>query len=159
MIQKLRLDRIFRHIIALLQKNARLSNKELATGIGLAPSSCLERVRTLEAAGIFRGFHASVDPAALGIGLEAMVAVRLSRHSRRLMEDFMAYVRMLPQVHAVYHIGGAIDFWLHVVARDTQHLLDFNLNYLSTRREIATMDTSIIFTSFRNPVLPCYLDE
>ena len=79
---KTRLDRTFERIIALLQKNARLSNKELAAHVGLAPSSCLERVRSLQEAGVFKGFHADVDPKALGIDLQAMIAIRLSGHSR-----------------------------------------------------------------------------
>ena len=74
MEQKPRLDRTDCEILAELQKNARLSNKELAARIGLAPSSCLERVRRLASAGVLRGYHAQVDPGALGIGLEAMVA-------------------------------------------------------------------------------------
>ena len=65
-----------------LQNNARLSNKELAAKVKLAPSSCLERTRRLSAQGVLRGFHADVDPAALGVGLQAMIHVRLARHSR-----------------------------------------------------------------------------
>ena len=76
------LDRIDRQILAALQNNARLSNKELAAVIGLAPSSCLERVRKLEESEVLRGYHADVAPAALGVKLQAMVAVRMREHSR-----------------------------------------------------------------------------
>ena len=67
------LDRIDREIVAALQNNARLSNKELAAAVGLAPSSCLERVRKLQDGGVLRGYHAEVDPAALGVELEVEV--------------------------------------------------------------------------------------
>lgn len=77
------LDRIDRAILAHLQKNARLSNKELAAKVGLAPSSCLARVQRLTKQGVIKGFHAFVDPQALGIGLQALVAVKLKQHSRR----------------------------------------------------------------------------
>jgi DNA-binding Lrp family transcriptional regulator len=76
-----RLDRTDRALVAALQKNARVSNKDLATLVGLAPSTCLERVRALRARGVIRGFHAEVDHAALGRSLEAIVAVRRP-HSR-----------------------------------------------------------------------------
>ena len=154
---KKRLDRTFEKIIVLLQKNARLSNKELASAVGLAPSSCLERVRSLQEARVFRGFHADVDPAALGIGLQAMIAIRLNRHSRDSLEDFKAYVKALPEVHAVYHMAGVNDFFLHVAVRDSNHLLTLNLNHFSTRPEVAHIETALIFEYHRNPVLPSFL--
>ena len=154
---KKRLDRTFERIITLLQKNARLSNKELAAQVGLAPSSCLERVRSLQEAGVFRGFHAAVEPAALGIDLQAMIAIRLNRHSRDSLEDFKAYVKALREVHAVYHMAGVNDFFLHVAVRDSNHLLDLNLNHFSTRPEVAHVETSLVFEYHRNPVLPSYL--
>ena len=153
-----RLDRTFELIIRLLQKNARLSNKELAAKVDLAPSSCLERVRTLQRAGVFKGFHADVEPKALGIDLQAMIAIRLNRHSRESLEEFKAYVKALPEVHAVYHMAGVNDFLLHVVVRGSNHLLDLNLNHFSTRPEVAHVETSLIFEYHRNPVLPSYLD-
>jgi DNA-binding Lrp family transcriptional regulator len=85
MSDKSSIDRIDGRILDELQKNARLSNKELAGRVGLAPSSCLERVRRLRRDGVPRGFHAEVDPGALGIGLQALIAVRLARHSRDLV--------------------------------------------------------------------------
>ena len=66
------LDRIDFEILAQLQNDARLSNKELAARVHLAPSSCLERVRRLRRLGAITGFHATVDPEVLGIALQAM---------------------------------------------------------------------------------------
>ena len=66
------LDRIDFDILAALQNDGRLSNKELAAKVGLAPSSCLERVRALRESGVLRGFRAEVDPEALGIHLQAI---------------------------------------------------------------------------------------
>ena len=76
------MDRIDASIILHLQQNARLSNKELASAVGLSPSACLERVRRLQREGVLSGFHAEVNPAELGIGLQAFVSVRLQQHSR-----------------------------------------------------------------------------
>ena len=84
----IKLDRTDRAILAVLQKDAGLSNKELARKVRLAPSSCLQRVRRLKTSGVLHGLHAEVDPAALGIGLQAIVAVRLARHLEREVEAF-----------------------------------------------------------------------
>jgi DNA-binding Lrp family transcriptional regulator len=84
---RLRLDSTDIQIIRQLRKNARISNKALAAAVGLAPSSCLERVRRLRMARVLTGYHADLDPDALGIGLQAMVAVRLARHARSEVES------------------------------------------------------------------------
>jgi DNA-binding Lrp family transcriptional regulator len=141
-------------LVTALQKNARLSNKELAAAVGLAPSTCLERVRKLRAAGVLTGFHAEVDPSALGIGLQALVAVRLQRHSRTLVEGFRAHALTLPEVVAVYHVAGATDFLVHVAVRDADHLRNLTMDAFTTRREVAHIETSLIFGYTRAPMLP-----
>ena len=73
------MDRIDDAILASLQKDGRISNKELAAAVGLAPSSCLERMRRLQERGVITGFRADVDPKAVGIGLQAFVFVRLAK--------------------------------------------------------------------------------
>ena len=77
----MRLDRTDRDIIGLLMENARSSNREIAASVGIAPSTLSERLQRLQHSGVFRGFHAAVDPLVLGIGLQAMIAIRLRRHS------------------------------------------------------------------------------
>jgi DNA-binding Lrp family transcriptional regulator len=74
-------DRIDFEIIRLLRDNARISNKEISAKVGLAPSTCLSRVRNLRRRGTLRGFHAHVNAKDLGVGLQAMIAVRLKRQS------------------------------------------------------------------------------
>ena len=150
------LDRTDFEILAHLQKNARLSNKELAARIGLAPSSCLERVRRLTERGILRGFHAEVDPTALGIEIEAMIAVRLERHSREDVDRFRAHVMSLPEVVNLYHLAGENDFLVHVAVRDTPHLRELVLDAFTTRPEVAHLETALVFGHTRGSVLPAY---
>ena len=149
-----RLDRIDRQILAALQKDGRQSNKELAHRIGLAPSSCLERVRQLRQAGILRGVHTEVAPAALGIGLQAIIAVRLQRHSRRVVEAFHSYALSLREVIALDHVAGPDDFLVHVAVRDANHLRDLALDAFTARPEVARLQTSLLFSSARAPQLP-----
>lgn len=148
------LDRRDRQIIGALRKNARLSNKELAAIVGLAPSSCLQRVRKLERRGVLRGYHAEVDLAALGVGLQAIVAIRLSRHSRALVDSFREHVLSMPEVRVVYHVAGASDFLLHVAVKDAEHLRELVLGAFTVRPEVAHVETALIFEQVQNVELP-----
>ncbi len=143
------LDQTDREILAALANNARLSNKELAARVGLAPSSCHERVRRLVQSGAILGFHAVVNPAALGYGIEAMIAVRLPQHSRQNFDAFRDYVITIPEVVDVYHVSGEIDFLVHVVAQDAQHLRDLALDRFLSRPEVGHIETELIFDHVR----------
>jgi len=149
-------DRIDSAILAELQKNARLSNKELAARVGLAPSSCHERVRRLSERGVLRGAHAEVALSALGIGLEAMIGVQLRGHSRTVIDSFQATTRALPEVVAIYYLAGATDFMIHVAVRDSDHLRDFALDAITSRPDVARVETALIFDHARSPTLPDY---
>ncbi len=153
------LDRIDRILVAQLQNNARLSNKELAARVGLAPSSCLERVRRLVRDGVLRGFHADVNPGALGVALQAMIAVRLKQHSRDLAAAFRRHVAALPEVVSVFHIAGENDYLLQVAVHDVDHLRNFTLDRLTARDEVAHVETALIFEHLPRWQLPDYLGE
>jgi DNA-binding Lrp family transcriptional regulator len=151
------LDRIDFAIVAALQNNARLSNKELAARAGLAPSSCLERVRALTRAGILKGHHADVAPGALGIGLEALVAVRLVKHARQQFKSLYAHLHALPEVLAIFHVSGVNDLQVHVAVRDLQHLRDLIVEKFAGRPEVGHCETSVLFDVYRKHQWPCYV--
>lgn len=153
------MDRIDFEIVECLQNNARISNKELAREIGLAPSSCLERVRRLQREGTLRGYHADVDPGRLGIKLEAMVAVRLDHHSREAFEGFKNHVLKRSEVISIYQLGGANDFLIHAAVRNAEHLRDLTLDGIASREEVAHLETSIIFSHDRSWTLPNFEGE
>lgn len=150
------LDRIDCDILAILQKDARLSNKELASAVGLAPSSCLARVQRLRAEGVLRGAHAEVDPQALGVGLQALIAVQLRQHSRAQVKAFWKHALGLPEVLSVFHVAGTHDFQVHVAVRDAHHLRDLALDAFTTRAEVAHIQTSLIFEWAKGQVMPNY---
>jgi DNA-binding Lrp family transcriptional regulator len=156
MTERGRLDRTDYEILGQLQNNARLANKELAKRVHLAPSSCLERVRRLRESGVLTGFHAQVDPAALGIAMQAMIAVRLADHSGHIERTFRDYLLQRPEVVAVFYLAGAIDFLVHVAVRDTAHLRDFSVDALAARAEVDRVETSLIFEHSMRPSLPNY---
>jgi len=148
------LDRTDRAIIALLQHNARLSNKELAAGAGIAPSTCSERMRRLEILGVFSGFHAAVDPQVMGIGLQAMIAVRLRRHSAEEVQAFGVHAQALPEVISLSHVTGPNDFLVRVVVRDADHLRQLAVSGFTTMREVDHIETALIFEHNEKGTLP-----
>lgn len=143
------LDRIDRSVLAALQNNARISNKELAARVGLAPSSCLARVKRLEAEGVIVRYRAELEPHALGLGLQAMISVQLRVHVDEAFGGLGCHLRSLPETVAVYCLGGAIDFLVHVACRDTEHLRILTVRSFLNRPEVAKIETSLIFAFSR----------
>ena len=139
--------------MALLQKDARTSNKEVAAAVGVAPSTALERTRRLEADGVLVGYHAEVAAEAVGVGLQALVGVSLRQHARPLVEAFEAHALGLPEVVQVFHTAGAVDFLVHVAVRDTAHLRELALAAFTERPEVARIETSLLFAHRRTPGL------
>ena len=148
------LDRIDFELVRALQNDARTSNKELAARVGLAPSSCLTRVRHLRERGVVRGFHTDVEPGAVGVGIEALTMVRLSPHKRGVFRAFREHAMALPEVVVVYQLSGQDDFVIHAAVRDTDHLQAFT-DRLTEFPRIASLSTAIIFEASRRP-LPLY---
>jgi DNA-binding Lrp family transcriptional regulator len=143
------LDEIDRRLLRELAEDARLPNNALAQRVGIAPSTCLGRVRALRASGVIRGFHADIDPAALGRPIQAMISVRLQSSARSHIAEFMAKIARLPEVLNVFFLGGADDFHVHIAARGTDNLRDFVVINLSRDPDVALTETNLIFDHVR----------
>jgi DNA-binding Lrp family transcriptional regulator len=146
-----RLDDLDRAILGALSEDARIPNSRLAARVGVAPSTALQRVRALRAAGVIRGFHAEIDLAALGRPLQAMIAVRLAVHNREQIETFTGEVRGLPGVLSVFHLAGATDYLVWLAAADAQDLREFVVDHLATNPAVAHAETSLIYEHRRGP--------
>jgi DNA-binding Lrp family transcriptional regulator len=147
----LRLDAVDRALLEALSDDARIPNNKLAERVGVAPSTALQRVRALRAAGVLRGFHAEIDLAALGRPLQAMVAVRLAVHNREQIDTFTNAVRELPGVLTVFHLAGATDYLVWLAAADAQDLREFVVDHLATHPAVAHAETSLIYEHRRGP--------
>jgi DNA-binding Lrp family transcriptional regulator len=108
---------------------------------------------------VFIGFHAEVEPEVMGIGLEALVAVRLRRHAEEDVERFWLHVEQMPEVISVYHLSGANDFLCHVVVEDAQHLRRVAVSGFTTLQEVAHIETSIIFEHRAKPGYPDLVEQ
>ena len=145
------IDALDTQILEHLSADARMPNNQLAAALGIAPSTCLARVRTLREQGVLRGFHAEIDLSALGRPLQAMIAVRLTAHARTEIEDFTAAVRELPGVLSVFHMTGVTDYLIWVAAADMHELREFVVDHLATHRAVAHAETSLIYEHRRGP--------
>lgn len=143
------LDDVDRRILALLHADARMPNSALAEAVGIAASTCHGRVRRLQDIGVIRGFHADIDPAAIGLPLQAMISVSLQAGARGKIRNFVQQIRTRPQVIDVYFLAGADDFIIHVAARDTEDLRSFVVDNLNSDADVAGTQTSLIFEHLR----------
>ena len=125
------MDAVDRAIIRQLQTDGRLSNVDLAGRVRLSPSACLRRVRALERAGAIRGYHADVDPAAVGRGLEITVHVEISRKDRATVEAFEAGIAAFDEVVECRRMFGLPDYVIRVAVADQAAYEAFYMNELA----------------------------
>jgi DNA-binding Lrp family transcriptional regulator len=151
--EDIRLDEADHEILRILATDARTPNNVLAARVGVAPSTCLMRVRRLQDAGVIRGFRAELAPEALGRPLQAIVSVRLQTHARARIGSFAQRFADLPGVLNVFFLAGVNDFQIHVAARSSDDLRDFVVRNLSASRDVAATETNLIFEHFSGTAL------
>ncbi len=117
-MQKVKHDRIDRRLLHDLQAEGRITNVELSRRAGISAPPCLRRVRALEDAGYILGYHADLEPKALGFHVTVFAQVGLSSQADRDLEVFEETVRGWPEVRECYMLAGETDFLLKVVAAD-----------------------------------------
>ncbi|MGH6662578.1 MAG: Lrp/AsnC family transcriptional regulator [Rhodospirillales bacterium] len=117
-MQRVKLDRIDRRILADLQAEGRITNVALAKRAGISAPPCLRRVRALEEAGYILGYHAELEPKALGYHVTVFAQVGLTSQAEADLQAFEATVRQWPEVRECYMLAGETDFLLKVVAKD-----------------------------------------
>ena len=108
------MDSLDRAIIHQLVRDGRIANTELAQRVGLSPSPCLRRVRALEEAGVITGYHATVDPTAMGRGLQVLVHADLADQRQATVETFEAAVQQVEEIVSCRRMFGNPDYLLTV---------------------------------------------
>jgi Lrp/AsnC family leucine-responsive transcriptional regulator len=139
------LDRIDKHILKLMQANARISNLELADQVGLSPTPCSRRVKRLEDSGLIVGHVTLLDPAALGLDLTAIIGISMDRHTPDRFEDFEQAITSMPEVIECSIVTGqAADFLLKVVVKDMHHYEKFLLGHLTRVSGVSGVHSSFV---------------
>jgi DNA-binding Lrp family transcriptional regulator len=146
------LDAVDRALLLELQNDARQTNRALADKVGVAPSTCLERVRELRARGVITGFTATVDPAAVGRPMEAIMSIQQASAQRQATENLLEHASALPETVRVMALTGTTDFIVHVAVRDMDHLRDLVWSLIE-RREVGRIQSSLVLAKVEGPSL------
>ena len=139
-----RLDPIDRKILAELQADGRMTNVELARRVGISAPPCLRRVRTLEEAGLIRGYHAEVNARDLGFEVQVFAMVGLDSQAESELSAFEERCRNWPLVRECHMLNGEVDFILKCVAPDLSSFQSFLPGELLTTPNVASVKTSLV---------------
>ncbi len=141
----MKLDRYDRRILDVLQRDGRISNQDLADRIGLSPSPCLRRVRTLEESGLIAGYRALLDARKLGLTLLALVHISMDRHTPERFARFDAAVSELPEVlECLLITGQEADYQLKVIVRDMEAYQSLLLNKITRIDGVTGVHSSFV---------------
>jgi Lrp/AsnC family leucine-responsive transcriptional regulator len=133
-----------------------MSNVELAAAIHLSAPQCFRRVRALEERGVIRGYHASVDAAALGLGVTAYVSLNIVGNAFGQVREIEAQLRDFPQVLECHIVSGDCDYLLKVVAKDLKALSHFLTDRLMQVPGVANVRSMICLEEIKPAgPLPC----
>lgn len=149
------LDRIDCQILAVLQQQGRISNRDLAARVHLSPPACLARVRRLEDEGYIEGYHALLKREALGFDQLCFIQLTLELHRHEHIARLLEQLIAMPEVLECYNLTGEYDYLLKVAVPNTMHLHNFISKRLFPIPGIARIHTSVVLKEVkRSTVLP-----
>jgi Lrp/AsnC family leucine-responsive transcriptional regulator len=141
----MQIDRYDRQILAILQADGRISNQDLADRIGLSPSPCLRRVRTLEESGLIAGYRAQLDAKKLGLTLMALIHISMDQHTPERFANFETQIAEIPEVLECLLITGQdADYQLKVVVRDMDGYQELLLNRITRIPGVTGVHSSFV---------------
>ncbi|HCQ9959287.1 Lrp/AsnC family transcriptional regulator [Acinetobacter baumannii] len=139
----MQLDKIDRNILAILQKDGRLPNNELAEQVGLSASPCLRRVKLLEETGVIQKYVALLDAEKIGKGLTLFTRIWLVGQDAETVDQFTEVILNLPEVVECHLMAGDCDFLLRVVTRDLEDYRKFQIKHLTRKNGVQSIKTEI----------------
>jgi len=143
------LDSLDYEVLLALQADGRKSNLALARSLDLSPSAMLGRVRRLERSGAIRGYHAIIDPAALGSTVRAFMVACLKEHSERSIGEFEKRIRNVPGVRACYHLTGQYDMFVELALRDLDHLGQLIKHDVAAIPGVYSVETMLVYSEVK----------
>ncbi len=144
------LDRIDILILRELQKDAKLTTKELAAKVNLSPSPTFERQKRLEREGYIQRYIAVVDPIKVGNGIMVLCNVRLKHHSKEFSRQFTSVIAGIDEVVECFNTSGEYDYMLKIYARDMRHYQDFILGTLGDLDCIGSLHSIFVIGEVKN---------
>ncbi|MEO9870891.1 Lrp/AsnC family transcriptional regulator [Ekhidna sp.] len=147
---RIKLDKIDRKILDILQSNAKITNAQLSKDIGLSPAPTLERVKKLETSGIIKSYHAMLDTDKIGLGVHTFVQVSLKGHNKKNIDAFTNEISSIPEVIECHHITGSGDFILKIISSDIQSYQKLMLEKVSEIDVVDGLQSMIILSTFKD---------
>lgn len=144
------LDAVDMEILRALQKNARLTTKELAAMVNLSTTPVFERVKRLEQRGYVKGYVAVLDAEKLGRGFVVFCSVKMRRIGREIAEDFARVVRSIPEVTECYNISGSYDYLLKIHAPNMKYYQKFVLNILGNIDHLGSLESTFVMDEIKH---------
>jgi Lrp/AsnC family leucine-responsive transcriptional regulator len=144
------MDTLDRKILEALQQDARRKNADLAKGLGVAPSTMLERIRRLENRGYIKSFRAIVNREQLGLTVQALVSISLTQHTTGTIRPFEKAVKTIPYVLVCYHVTGRFDYILHIVAKNLDHLGVLIKERIAAIEGVGRTETFLVFSEIKS---------
>ena len=138
------LDEIDIQLLKTLQKNAKLTTKELAEAVHLTPTPVFERQKRLERQGYIKRYIAVLDPELMGQGLLVFCKVKLKQINHELAEAFARRIQRTPEVTECYNTSGSFDYLLKVRTADMKHYQEFILNKLGNLENLASIESIFV---------------
>lgn len=143
------LDEIDMQILRILQKNAKLTTKELADAVHLTPTPVFERQKRLERRGYIKKYMAVLDPEKLGQGLLVFCKVKLSQINREIADIFMHRIQRIPEVTECYNTSGNYDYLMKVRVADMKQYQEFILNKLGTIEHVGSIESTFVMSEMK----------
>ena len=143
------LDQIDLKILRTLQKNAKLTKKELAEAVNLTPTPVFERQKRLEKQGYIKKYVAVLDPDKLNQSLMVICMVKLQQINNSIAQRFTAEINKLPEVIECYNTSGNYDYMLKVRSSDMKHYQEFILNKLGVIENVGSIESTFVMSEVK----------
>ena len=144
------LDSTDLQILRTLQRNAKLTTKELADVVHLTPTPVFERQKRLERQGYIRKYVAVLDPEKMGQGLLVFCKVKLKQINREIAEAFVRRIKRIPEVIECYNTSGEYDYLLKIRAHDMKQYQEFVLNKLGAIESLGSLESTFVMDEVKN---------
>lgn len=143
------LDKTDLQILKTLQKNAKLTTKELADAVHLTPTPVFERQKRLERQGYIRKYVAVLDPDKLNKGLLVFCKVKLKQINHEIADAFTRRIMRIPEVTECYNTSGSYDYLLKVRAQDMKQYQEFVLTKLGDIDSVASIESTFVMSEVK----------
>ncbi len=144
------MDSTDRSILLLLQKDGKITIKEIAERLNLTTTPIFERVKKLERDGYLKSYKAILDRKKVGLQLMAFCNITLNLHQKDFIKKFEKDIQQFPEVVECYHVAGMFDYLIKIYAEDMEQYQDFLSNKLASLENISKVQSSFVMTEVKS---------